>query len=71
MARLNSSVSDRVENLVSEEYLFAVALEYGDGRVVITADSGFIGSSKTKYGLIQEGSNGLFLKNSLRWLNHY
>jgi hypothetical protein len=54
---------------------FAVALEPGGpgapGRVVITADSGFIGSDGTTYpgtGLIDRGDNGRFVANALRWL---
>jgi hypothetical protein len=54
---------------------FAVALEnsaqVGRGRVVVVADSGFIGTEGTTFpgiGLIEHGDNARFARNAVRWL---
>lgn len=70
LARLNSSVYDRVASIEPTNFLFGVALDYGKGRVVVTADSGFVGNSETTAGLIDMRSNKCFLKNILLWLDH-
>jgi hypothetical protein len=52
--------------------VFAVANDdHGKGRVVVTADSGFIGEKDTIWpgpGLIAEGNNAEFIQRILRWL---
>lgn len=53
---------------------FAVAIDRNkkrDGRVVVTADSGFIGEPDTDYpyhGLIDRGDNINFIRNVFEWL---
>ncbi len=61
---------------------FAAAAEAGKGRIVVTADSGFIGSKATVqpglltaesatrpgFGLIEAGDNLLLILNTLLWL---
>jgi hypothetical protein len=57
-----------------EPNVFAVAVDEpqgGNGRVVITADSGFIGDDTTDYpgpGLIHQGDNLLFIRQVFQWL---
>jgi hypothetical protein len=57
-----------------EPNAFAVAVDKpqgGGGRVVITADSGFIGDDTTEYpgqGLIHQGDNLMFIRQVLSWL---
>ena len=61
---------------------FAAAAVYGNGRVVVTADSGFIGSTtntqpdritssattRPGFGLLEAGNNRPFILNTLHWL---
>jgi hypothetical protein len=59
---------------------YAVALEMEkpgmrgfSGRVVVVADSGFIGNENTTFpgvGLIAHGDNGRFVQNAVHWLGH-
>ena len=49
---------------------FAAAIPVQKGRVVVLADSGFIGSAGTMApgpGLLDQGSNSIFLINAIRW----
>ena len=68
--RLPLSVVDERSGLSPEGLAFAVAVSVGDGRVVAVADSGFIGSPGTETpgpGLLDRGSNLLFVTNALLW----
>lgn len=68
--RLPLSVVDERCGLSPEGLAFAVAMACGDGRVVATADSGFIGSPSSLApgpGLLDRGSNLLFVTNALLW----
>jgi hypothetical protein len=71
----NQQITDYRNGLPARNRYFAVALEktdkVRDGRVVIVADSGFIGTDGTTYpgrGLIGYGNNGSFAQNAIFWL---
>jgi hypothetical protein len=66
------------QRTAQEKQLFSCVLDsqaglesVGEGRVVVTADSGFIGTDFTTSpgpGLIGHGHNSRFIKNAIRWL---
>lgn len=75
LMRLNDRMIDHRNGFSPQGRCFAVALEdnepVGGGRVVVTADSGFIGTEGTTFpgvGLIGHGDNGRFAQNVVRWL---
>lgn len=65
---------DEHNGLAVSEYLFGCALERTSarrGRVVVLADSGFIGSAGTTRpgpGLVEHGDNLRFVLNTIVWL---
>lgn len=78
LAWLPHDLVDIGRALRPEGYAFAVALDggrgevRGDGRVVMVADSGFIGSRGTSFpgpGLVDRSDNTRFLMNIVRWLS--
>jgi hypothetical protein len=71
----NNSIIDHRNGLPARNRHFAVALEKTekvlDGRVVIVADSGFLGTDGTTYpgrGMIECGDNSSFVQNIIFWL---
>ncbi len=70
---LNNSMVDLRNGFSAAGRNFAVAREFGKGRVVILADSGFIGGEGTSFpgpGLLAEGDNRIFIGNIISWLGH-
>jgi hypothetical protein len=72
---LPNTVQDYRDGRSTEDRYFAVACDRGPtgkpGRIVVTADSGFIGSGETTFpgvGLIEKGDNGQFIINCLLWI---
>jgi hypothetical protein len=76
LVRLPAGLIDWRDGRNPKDYCFAVALDGlngQQGRVVVTARSGFLGSSGITFpgpGLIQEADNLPFVLNSVRWLAH-
>ncbi len=73
LALLPEKMIDYRDGRSTESRCFAVALDYATpgGRVVVTADSGFVGSEGTVFpgsGLISRGDNRWFVINILLWL---
>lgn len=74
LVRLPANLIDWRDGRDPKDHCFALAMDRfngGDGRVVVTARSGFLGSSGTTIpgpGLIQEADNLQFVLNSVRWL---
>jgi len=75
LVRLNDRMTDQRNGFPAQGRCFAVALENsvqtGRGRVVVVADSGFIGAEGTTFpgvGLIERGDNARFALNAVRWL---
>lgn len=74
VASLRASMRDRTADLPAAGRLFAAAIDPGPGaggRVLATADSGFLGDPDSVVpgpGLIGEGDNRLFVSRALRWL---
>jgi len=74
LVRLNDQMIDYRNGYSHEGRCFAIALEGAEehhGRVVVIADSGFIGSEGTSFpgpGLIGNGDNRRFLSNIVHWL---
>lgn len=74
LVRLNDQMVDHRNGFPRKDRCFAIALERTaehQGRVVIIADSGFIGSHGTTFpgpGLIDSGDNRRFLAHIARWL---
>ena len=75
--RISTEVGEILARLPGEKRspnAFAVALESpqtGKGRVVVTADSGFIGNDDTNFpgqGLINKGCNIQFVRQIFQWL---
>ena len=70
IARIPPSAVDERGGLSPDGRAFAVAVPFNDGRVVVMADSGFIGSSGTQTpgpGLLDQGSNRLFVTSAIQW----
>lgn len=70
IARIPSAAVDERGGLSPDGRAFAVAVPFNDGRVVVMADSGFIGSPGSLTpgpGLLDQGSNCLFITNAIRW----
>jgi hypothetical protein len=72
---LAGQMTDLRNNFPCQGRCFAVALAdcapVGRGRVVVVADSGFIGTAGTTFpgiGLIEHGDNARFALNAIRWL---
>jgi len=75
---LSDEMEDNRNKFSHKDRFFAISLDEKSeldtkikGRVVITADSGFIGTRCTDRpgpGLINEGNNSIFIKNILLWL---
>ena len=78
LAALSEDMLDSGKTKPTSEQLHALALRTGaglplgcDGRVVVVADSGFIGTSGAQgrgKGLIGHGDNLRFVMNAIRWL---
>jgi hypothetical protein len=74
LIRLNRQLVDQRNGWSVDDRFFAVAVAEGvtqRGRVVIVADSGFIGTAETTFpgiGLIEHGDNGRFAQNCVAWL---
>ena len=75
LVRLTGRMTDQRNGFSAQGRCFAVALEnsaqVGKGRVVVVADSGFIGTAGTTFpgvGLIEHGDNARFALNAVRWL---
>jgi hypothetical protein len=75
--RISTNAGDILAALPGEKStanVFAVAIDApqkGKGRVVVTADSGFIGDDDTDFpgpGLIGRGNNRLFVRQMFEWL---
>lgn len=75
--RINTSAGNIIAMLPGEKYepnIFAVAVEEPQnekGRVVVTADSGFIADDDTNFpgqGLIHKGCNMRFIRQVFEWL---
>ena len=75
--RISANAGDILATLPGEESapnVFAVAIDTpqkGKGRVVVTADSGFIGDDDTNFpgpGLIGRGNNRRFVRQVFEWL---
>ena len=75
--RISTNAGDIIAMLPGEKYepnIFAVAVDEpqkGKGRVVVTADSGFIADDDTNFpgqGLIHRGSNMRFIRQIFEWL---
>jgi len=63
----------RLPGIPEENQCFALAIEHQSGRIVFTADSGFIGNEDTNTpgpGLIDHGGNRLFVEGVVKWLLH-
>ena len=59
--------------LSREGRYFAQAREFGAGKIIVVADSGFVGSKGTVSpgpGLMDCGDNLRFVMNAIRWLGH-
>lgn len=70
LVSLSDDMVDERSGEAPVDQAFAIAVSQGSGRVVVLADSGFIGSAGTMApgpGLLDQGSNRLFLSNSIRW----
>jgi len=72
---LTGQMVDQRNGFPAQGRCFAVALEnslpVARGRVVVVADSGFIGSEGTTFpgtGLIEHGDNARFALNAVRWV---
>ena len=75
---LSHEMEDKKNGVSYRNRYFAVSLDENSelypkikGRVVIISDSGFIGTRCTNNpgpGLIEEGDNSIFIKNTLLWL---
>ncbi|MBM4459804.1 MAG: hypothetical protein FJ011_18920 [Chloroflexi bacterium] len=75
LIRLTDRMIDHRNGFSSQGRCFAIALEnnlkVARGRVVMVADSGFIGTAGTTFpgvGLIDQGDNSRFAQNAVRWL---
>ena len=75
LIRMTSRMIDHRNGFPSRGRCFAIALEsslqVAGGRVVVVADSGFIGTEETTFpgvGLIEQGDNRRFVHNIVRWL---
>jgi hypothetical protein len=75
--RLNATGGNVIATLPGEQLppnAFAVetaAQEDNSGRIVVTADSGFIGNDDTDFpgpGLIEQGENKAFIRQIIEWL---
>jgi hypothetical protein len=78
LVRLPEDLVDIGQNLPPNGKAFAIAVDgatgefAGAGRVIITGDSGFIGSRGSSFpgpGLLDRADNAAFIRNALEWLS--
>lgn len=72
LAYLPAGMNDRLGTKMSSRgTAFGITMDWGEGRILVLADSGLFGGSDTFYpgpGLLDEGDNRQFLVNSFHWL---